>query len=201
MIVIVDYKLGNSGSVHNMLKYLNIKSEITSDVDKIRNADKLILSGVGSFDNGIRNIDELHLKDILQEKVLIRKIPILGICLGMQLMGGRSDEGTLKGLGWIDAITQKFDSENLRIPHMMWNEVKINAESRLFSDLDPEAKFYFAHSFYLRCTLPAIIIGTTVYGKEFVSAIEHENIIGVQFHPEKSHKYGMKLLSNFSTLY
>jgi len=201
MIIIVDYDLGNLGSVFNMLKYLNIKSQITSDKNKIWKADKLILSGVGSFDNGIQNLISLGLKDILQEKVLNRKTPVLGICLGMQLMGNRSDEGNEIGLGWIDAVTERFDSKNLPVPHMMWNYVKVVSDSKLLLNLDLDARFYFAHSYFLKCNNPDIVVALTAYGNEFVSVIEQENILGVQFHPEKSHKYGMKLLSNFASEY
>jgi glutamine amidotransferase len=201
MIIIVDYNLGNLGSVFNMLKYLNIKSQITSDRDKIWKADKLILSGVGSFDNGIQNLISLGLKDILQEKVLSRKTPILGICLGMQLMSHRSDEGNEIGLDWIDAETERFDSKNLPVPHMMWNYVKTVSDSKLLLNLDCDARFYFAHSYFLKCNNPDIVVALTAYGNEFVSVIEQENILGVQFHPEKSHKYGMKLLSNFASEY
>jgi glutamine amidotransferase len=199
MIIIVDYNLGNSGSVLNMLKFLNIKAEITSDKDKIRKADKIILSGVGSFDNGMQNLDLLNLREILQEKVAVRKTPILGICLGMQLMGLKSDEGNHMGLGWIDAETKKLDSANIRVPHMMWNQVKLISNSKLFLNSSKDAKFYFAHSFYLVCNKSDIVVATTIYENEFVSVIEQENILGVQFHPEKSHKHGMNLLSNFNT--
>ncbi len=201
MIVIVDYKLGNSGSVLNMLKYLNIKAEITSDKDKILNADKLIISGVGSFDAGMHNMNNLGLTDLLQEKVIIRKTPVLGICLGMQLLGMRSEEGVWKGFGWIDAVTRKFDNRLLPVPHMMWNTVTLVGKSKLFSNFESEPRFYFAHSFFFECAINSSVKGSTSYGIEFHSVVEHEHILGVQFHPEKSHKTGMKLLSNFNTEY
>ena len=201
MIVIVDYRLGNPGSVFNMLKYLGIDAEITSDQDKIRNADKLILSGVGSFDTGVQNLKVMGLTDILNKKVLDEKTPVLGICLGMQLMGTRSDEGRSNGLGWINAETVKFTDKNYRIPHMMWNDVKILKESSLFNGSGLNPKFYFAHSYYIKMESLENVVATTSYGIEFVSVIEKNNIMGVQFHPEKSHRFGMELLKNFSEKY
>jgi glutamine amidotransferase len=201
VITIVDYKLGNLGSVLNMLNYLGIKAEITSDLEKIGNATKIILSGVGSFDTAMENLEKMGLTNILNSKVRVDNIPVLGICLGMQIMTNRSEEGYKPGLGWIDAETVKFKGENLRIPHMMWNHARIKHESKLFKDFDEKAKFYFAHSYYLETNDPDPGIATTFYGKEFVSVIEKGNILGVQFHPEKSHKYGMKLLRNFAENY
>jgi glutamine amidotransferase len=201
MITIVDYKLGNSGSVLNMLKYLNIKAEITSDKAKIKNADKLILSGVGSFDTGMKNLNGMGLVDLLQEIVTIKKISVLGICLGMQLMGKQSEEGVEKGFGWIDASSKKFDNKILPVPHMMWNTLKLAGMSKLFSNFETELRFYFAHSFYFDCAKTENVLATTSYSIEFPSVVEHENIVGVQFHPEKSHKMGMKLLSNFNSEY
>jgi imidazole glycerol-phosphate synthase subunit HisH len=201
MIIIVDYKLGNSGSVLNMLKYLNIKAEISSDKYKILNADKLIISGVGSFDTGMLNMKNMGLTELLQEKVEIKKTPVLGICLGMQLMGKNSEEGVEKGFGWIDASSKKFDNKLLPVPHMMWNTLKLAGKSKLFINFEADPRFYFAHSFYFDCAKTEDIIATTLYSIEFPSVIEHENIVGVQFHPEKSHKIGMKLLSNFNSEY
>lgn len=198
MITIVDYKLGNLGSVYNMLSYLGIEAEITSDIDKIIKADKIILSGVGSFDTGILNLNSMDLVNVLDKKVKVDKIPVLGICLGMQLMGKSSEEGIQAGLGWIDAVSVKFSDESLRIPHMMWNNARILSKSKLFQGFDASTKFYFAHSYFLKTNDPHLAITTTEYGNEFISAIEFDNILGVQFHPEKSHKFGMKLLRNFA---
>lgn len=200
MIVIVDYGMGNLGSIANMLKKIGAEAIITSDGEKIRCARKLILPGVGSFDHGIRNIREYGLDAILENEVLVKKTPIMGICLGMQLMTKKSEEGSLQGLGWVDAEAIKFnfdrDSKSLKIPHMGWNTVKINKKSLLFED-NTKNQFYFVHSFYTMCRNPGDVLTETLYGYEFVSSFLKENIIGVQFHPEKSHKYGINLLKNF----
>jgi glutamine amidotransferase len=129
------------------------------------------------------------------------KVPILGICLGMQLMGDESEEGEQRGLGWIKGTSVRFKAEDLRVPHMMWNKIKLISESKLFNGLEENSRFYFAHSYYMESVDPDLVIAKSIYGREFVAAIESENIIGVQFHPEKSHKFGMKLLRNFITEY
>jgi imidazole glycerol-phosphate synthase subunit HisH len=201
MIAIVDYNLGNLGSVFNMLQYLGYESEITSDSKKILSADKLIISGVGSFDAGIRNLHKLGLFEVLQNKVTTGKTPILGICLGMQLMGTHSEEGEEEGFSWIKGKSVKFNSEKVRIPQMNWNELIMKKKVRLFNDLDVNSKFYFAHSFHLVPEDENMVIAESFYGNNFVAAVENENIIGVQFHPEKSHKYGMQLFRNFISGY
>lgn len=204
MIVIVDYGMGNLRSIQNMLKYIGIDSRISSDIEAIREATKLILPGVGAFDNAIRNIEKLHLRDILLTKALNEKTPILGICLGLQLFAKCSEEGSLPGLGLIDAETVRFKfaggNGELKIPHMGWNEIAIQNNSRLFDGLSDAARFYFVHSYHLKCTDERDIEATTFHGYNFVSAIERENIYGVQFHPEKSHRFGMKVLKNFAEI-
>jgi glutamine amidotransferase len=201
-IHIIDYDMGNLGSIKNMLKYLGFQSEITSDPDNINNADKIILPGVGAFDNGMNKISKLGLKPVLDQKALFEKIPILGICLGMQLMTNKSEEGKLKGLGWIDADTVKFsfNDQKLRIPHMGWNQVRIKNNIPLINELNNESRFYFVHSYYVKCKENENIVCTTNYGIEFDSLIFNENIFGCQFHPEKSHKFGMKIFQNFAEL-
>lgn len=201
MIVIIDYKMGNLGSILNMLKKIGAPGIISSDTDAIRQADKLILPGVGAFDNGMKNLDDLGLIPVLSEIVLQERAPILGICLGMQLMTNSSEEGKLPGLGWIDAKTVRFrhdPSNDLKIPHMGWNTVSVRKESALFRDMFPEPRFYFVHSYHAVCEDPADVLTVTPHGYEFASAFQHGNIIGVQFHPEKSHKFGMRLLRNFA---
>ena len=200
MTTIIDYKTGNLGSIQNILKRIGEDSIVTSDKDEIAGAKKLILPGVGSFDTGMRNLKDLDLINILNQKVIVEKVPVLGICLGMQLLSACSEEGILSGLGWINANTKRFnfeDTTEYKIPHMGWNHIKIVKESKLFNDMYTDARFYFVHSFYLKVNEPGDILTSSTYELEFTSSVEKENILGVQFHPEKSHKFGMKLLKNF----
>jgi len=204
MITIIDYKTGNLGSIQNILKRIGEESVITSDKDEIARATKLILPGVGAFDTGMRNLMELDLIDILNEKVLIEKTPVLGICLGMQLLSEGSDEGSLPGLGWINGKTMRFNfinSMEYKNPHMGWNFVRQHKTSNLLNDMFPESRFYFVHSYFFKANDPADILTSTTYEIDFTSAIEKGNILGVQFHPEKSHKFGKKLLKNFVDFY
>ena len=204
MIVIVNYGLGNLASIKNMLKKIGVKSTISSDHEEIAKASKLILPGVGAFDQGMKYINNLNLKPILDKKVLEEKIPILGICLGMQLLSDGSAEGKLGGLGWIKGRCNKFsfqsitNGDTLKIPHMGWNEVTIANDLSLYRGFDKnDAAFYFVHSYHLVCEDSLSVLTSTSYGYEFTSSVQQKNIMGVQFHPEKSHKYGMKLLRNF----
>ncbi len=202
IITIVDYGLGNVGSILNMIRKIGGIAEISGDPNKIRNASKLILPGVGSFDQGIRNLERKGIIPTLNS--MVQKVPILGICLGAQLMTKSSEEGTLPGLGWFDAEVKKFsfpsEQSNLRIPHMGWNYVAIKKESPLTNDLPFEPKFYFVHSYYMQANNPDDIMLTTNYGENFVSALNHNNMYAVQFHPEKSHKYGLKIFQNFLSI-
>jgi glutamine amidotransferase len=203
MITIIDYKTGNLGSIQNILKKIGESSVVTSDIKAVEKATKIILPGVGSFDTGMRNLMELDLINVLNEKVLNEKVPVLGICLGMQLFSEQSEEGILPGLSWIKGEVLKFeikDTTEYKIPHMGWNFVIKRKESKLFKDMIADPRFYFVHSYYLKVYSDADILTTTEYESEFTSAIERENIMGVQFHPEKSHKYGIKLLRNFVDL-
>jgi glutamine amidotransferase len=204
MIVIVDYDMGNVGSVFNMFKKIGIQSKVSSNLIDIDNASKLVLPGVGAFDSGMQNLSQKNLISILNKKVLIDKIPILGICLGMQLMTSKSEEGSAPGLGWFDAQTVqfKFDSRagNIKIPHMGWNFITIKKDSMLLEGMGKDYRFYFVHSYHTVCNREEDILATTSYGYDFVSAINKDNIYGVQFHPEKSHKFGMKLFKNFAGL-
>lgn len=204
MIVVVDYNMGNVGSVANMIKHVGGTSVLTNNHDDIENAEKIILPGVGSFDTGMENLEKLDLIEILNKKVLQDNIPVFGICLGMQLLSKSSEEGVLNGLGWVDAKTVKFQFQSdlsLSLPHMGWNDIKINNMNvGLFENMYDAPRFYFDHAYHLLCNDPKDIMGTSEYGYEFVSAVHRDNIYGVQFHPEKSHKYGMRLFENFIRL-
>lgn len=202
MIIIVDYGMGNLGSIQNMFKRIGVQSKITSDPNEIISAKKILLPGVGAFDQAMKKINETGFKDILDKKAKVEKIPILGICLGMQLLTESSEEGVEKGLGWIQGktIKFKFDNKKLKVPHMGWNTVKIINSNSLTEGFNDEVKFYFVHSYYVKCEYRENVIFETEYGIGFDSAIHKDNIYGAQFHPEKSHKYGMKLLENFTRL-
>lgn len=200
-IVIIDYGLGNLGSMANMLKKIGAPTSVSRDPDVIGNASKLILPGVGSFDTGMRNLEEYGLTSVISDRVLKDKTPVLGVCLGMQLLGKRSEEGHLDGLGWIDAETIRFkfdnNQEDLKIPHMGWNTVNVCQRHPLFYGLGLDNRFYFVHSYHVACSNPKNVLAKTNYGFDFNAAIVNANIMGVQFHPEKSHKFGMQLLKNF----
>lgn len=202
MIAIIDNKMGNLGSIENMLKKVGSRVVISADLKILESAEKLILSGIGTFDSGMAKLAELKILPLLKKRVLEDKIPILGICLGMQLLTKKSEEGKLAGLGLIDAETIRFRFDKvqngLKIPHMGWNSVLKAKNSRLFLDEHVDQRFYFVHSYHLKCNDKNDILAKTYYGYEFVSAVERQNIAGVQFHPEKSHKFGMKLLKNFA---
>lgn len=203
MITIVNYGMGNLGSVQNMFKRIGVASEITGDPQAVSRAEKLLLPGVGAFDAAMQKIAESGLREVLDRKVLEEKVPVLGICLGMQLLTNGSEEGVLPGLGWIPARTIKFrfpEGSPLKIPHMGWNYVFPKRESPLTHDLPAEPRFYFVHSYFVRCDNDEDVLMTTPYGNDFHSIVQRGNVYGAQFHPEKSHKYGMKLLSNFAGL-
>ena len=202
MITIVDYKVGNLGSIQNMLRKIGCPSLVTSAAEDIEKAEKIILPGVGAFDSGIANLKKYGLWDVLNEQVLVKKRPILGICLGMQLICGGSEEGQMTGLNWIDASFKKFrlDSKLFKVPHMGWNYIEAQRDSKLLKDMYPKPKFYFVHSFYAVSKDNSSLMKTE-YGFKFDSAVEKDNILGVQFHPEKSHKFGMRLLENFVKYY
>lgn len=205
MITIVDYGMGNLGSIKNMFKYIGVEATIENNVDKIKNASKILLPGVGSFDTAMKRINEGSLKEVLNEKALKEQVPILGICLGMQLLTNSSEEGSLNGLGWINATTLSFKSridKQFKIPHMGWNIVNKSNDSLLINNFEKfdETRFYFVHSYFVKVEDEKNSILKTNYGVEFDSAIQKENIFGAQFHPEKSHKFGMKLFENFARI-
>ena len=201
MIVIVDYGVGNLASIRNMLKKIGTEATISSDATVIRSAEKLILPGVGAFDTCAEKLQQSGLIPALNEKVVEEKTPVLGVCVGMQLLTEGSEEGVLPGLGWIKGSVIKFRQEILpkecKIPHMGWADIILNKPSRLFENMHENPRFYFVHSYYPELTHPEDILVKAVHGRPFAAGMEHENIMGVQFHPEKSHKFGMKLLANF----
>jgi len=201
-VVIIDYGMGNIRSILNKIKRSGYEGIITDETDRIKSSAKLILPGVGHFLNGMNRLQEGKLTDILNEKVLIDKTPILGICLGMQLFTRFSEEGNAKGLGWIDADTVKFQLTDIRhkVPHIGWNSIEKKKDSPLLNDLPERNNYYFVHSYYVKCNNTEDILTTTWYGNEFVSSIQKGNIFGTQFHPEKSHEWGEKMLLNFLNL-
>lgn len=201
MIVIVDYGMGNLRSVAKKLEMIKVKAVISSNPEDIDRADKLILPGVGHFAQGIKNIQEYGLLPALNKRVLENKIPVLGVCLGMQLFADHSEEGDAKGLGWIKGKVIRFNFDslpgNLSIPHVGWNTIRIKQDSFLLKNIPPETRFYFTHSYHFDGVDPAAIIATTSYGYDFPSIIRQGNIYGTQFHPEKSHLTGLEIYRNF----
>lgn len=200
MLVIVDYGMGNLFSVKNMIKYLGHDSTISGDKQVISQADRLILPGVGNFGSAMQIIRESGMQDILNQKVLVDKVPILGICLGMQLLTEYSEEGDCKGLGWIPGDVTRFrfpDEKEYKVPHMGWDYIHMEHDSELMRDVVQDSRYYFVHSYYVTCKNRANAIATTEYGVKFDSIIQKDNVVGTQFHPEKSHKFGMKILQNF----
>tara|TARA_B100001057_G_scaffold107645_1_gene105266 strand:- start:101 stop:709 length:609 start_codon:yes stop_codon:yes gene_type:complete len=202
MIHIVDYGMGNLGSMMNMFKRVGTDVTVESNPSLLASAEKLILPGVGSFDAAMTRINQsVGLRDLLERKANMEKIPILGVCLGMQLLTNSSEEGKLPGLGWIKAKTLCFPyKDGLKVPHMGWNTASPVKKSPLTVDVCQEPRYYFVHSFRVHAEVPEQSIMKTNYGGEFDSAIAKENIYGVQFHPEKSHRFGMQILRNFSDL-
>tara|TARA_S200000501_G_C20571975_1_gene633341 strand:+ start:130 stop:768 length:639 start_codon:yes stop_codon:yes gene_type:complete len=199
-ITIVDYRMGNLGSIRNMLSYLGFESKISNRIEDINEADFLVLPGVGKFDSAMKNIKNLKLDDILKENVLEKKTPILGICLGMQIMCLSSEEGNQKGLGFIDYEVKKFKfskESNLKVPHMGWNYLSKTSDGILLKKLVENPRFYFVHSYYVEDSELPFKSSLSEYGRNFVSSFEKNNIFGVQFHPEKSHKFGKELFKNF----
>ncbi len=204
MITIVNYGMGNLGSVENMFRRIGIQSKITSDLDEIAKARKILLPGVGAFDAAMNRINEAGYREVLESKALKEKVPILGICLGMQLLTKSSEEGNFKGLGWLNAKTVKFnftDRLDLKIPHIGWNRTWATASTLLTAGMSNDTRYYFVHSYYVLPENEKDIILKTSYGFDFCSGIyNQDNIFGAQFHPEKSHKFGMKFFENFARL-
>lgn len=204
MITLIDYGVGNINAFVNVYKRVDVPVKIAKTAQDLEGAQKLILPGVGHFDYAMEKLNNSGMRDKLDELVLGKKIPVIGICVGMQMMANHSDEGKLEGLKWIDASVKKFDESKInqitRLPHMGWNDVKPVKDMELFKGLENDAIFYFLHTYYFECNNPSDIMAVSEYGVEFASAAHHENKYGIQFHPEKSHHYGEILLHNFAKL-
>ena len=198
MIAILDYGLGNLGSISNMLKVIGERPKITSDIDTIEKADGIILPGVGAFDAGMEKLNESGLADLIKNEAYKGK-PILGICLGMQLLGRSSEEGESRGLDLIPFECKRFvfKDQALKIPHMGWDVVDFRKEHPLLEGINGQQRYYFVHSYHAVCDHDENVLMTCDYGYEFAAAVVKDNVMGVQFHPEKSHNFGMALLSNF----
>jgi glutamine amidotransferase len=204
MIVIVDYGAGNVASIKNMLRKAGFDSRVSADPDEILDASKLILPGVGHYDHGMRGLRTRGLVGPLDASIRNKRTPILGICLGVQLFMRESEEGTEPGLGWIEGSVRRFRQDtlpaNLKIPHMGWNQLELSKPSLLTTGIDPLSRFYFVHSFHLVCDHEEDVLVRASHGSPFVAGVERANIYGVQFHPEKSHRFGLELLRRFAEL-
>lgn len=200
MIAIIDYDIGNIAAVSNMLTRLGITSKVTADPADVESAQKIILPGNGSFDACMRNLRASGLIPILEKKVLVEKTPLLGICVGAQMLGRASEEGKELGLGWLEMQVQRFpDLPGLRVPHMGWNSVRKGQHSNaLVQKMEEDTRFYFVHSYYMKPAKHEDVMLESTYGIEFAAGVCRENIFGVQFHPEKSHRFGKQLLASFA---
>jgi glutamine amidotransferase len=204
MIVIIDYGLGNIRAFVNVYERLNLKTKIAHSAEDIKGATKIILPGVGAFDYAMSQLNASGMRDELEKQVLHNNVPVIGICVGMQMLANSSDEGMLPGLGWIDGNVKLFDINTIpyktRLPHMGWNTIETVKDNVLLSGFNSQSRFYFLHSYYFVCNNPSDTISTTEYGITYASAVNHKNIYGIQFHPEKSHSNGVQLLHNFAIL-
>lgn len=200
MIAIIDYDIGNIAAVSNMLIRLGVTCKVTADPADVEKAEKIILPGNGSFDACMRNLRASGLIPALEDKVLRQKTPLLGICVGAQMLGTESEEGTEHGLGWLDMRVHRFpDLPGVKVPHMGWNTVHQNTQNNpLIKNMDKETRFYFVHSYYMKPANPGDILLTSTYGIDFAAGVCRDNIFGVQFHPEKSHRFGKQLLATFA---
>lgn len=203
MIGIVDYGVGNIKAFANIYKNFDMSYKIVRNANQLEGITKLILPGVGSFDHAMASLEKSGMREKLDILVLEKKIPIIGICVGMQMLAKSSDEGELSGLGWIDAVVKKFDKSKIKnapLPHMGWNSLNIKKDKEILENLEVYPKFYFLHSFFFECKNKDDVIATATYGEEFECIVNHENIFGIQCHPEKSHHNGTQLLKNFGKL-
>lgn len=204
MIIILDNLMGNANSVSNMIKFIGKDCKVGSEINDIKNASRIIIPGVGSFDNSMKILkSNYRLLDTLKEKILIKKTLALGICIGMQIFFDKSEEGKEKGLQWIegDVLSFKKLENKVKVPHIGWNNITIKNKNFIVKNkLDKQLRFYFVHSYYVNCKHDEHSVGSTFHGKNFTSIVNKENIFGVQFHPEKSHKFGMQLFKNFLSI-
>lgn len=204
MIKIIDYGLGNISAFANVYRELDIAFEVVQSSESLASATKIILPGVGSFDKAMQLLNQSGMREMLDQKVLVDRIPVLGICVGMQMMANHSEEGTEKGLGWIDGSVKKIDvsyfEQETHLPHMGWNSLEVARSSKLLNGLEKNSRFYFLHSFYFECRKLEDVLAYATYGKKFPSIVNSNHIFGVQCHPEKSHAYGQQLLKNFSEI-
>ncbi|MGI8785228.1 MAG: imidazole glycerol phosphate synthase subunit HisH [Acidobacteriota bacterium] len=204
MITIVDYGLGNIRAFLNVYRRLNVEAKTATSREELEGASKIILPGVGSFDHAMDRLAQSGMREALDDLALRRRVPILGVCVGMQILGRASDEGALPGLGWIDGRVRTLGSlqsvEKCPVPHMGWNDVRPVVRTGLFDGLDTDARFYFLHSYYFECDREENTLALSNYGADFACAAHDANIFGVQFHPEKSHHYGARLLQNFAEM-
>jgi imidazole glycerol-phosphate synthase subunit HisH len=201
LITVVDYGLGNIQAFVDIYKRLNIPVSVAQTADALETADRVILPGVGAFDWAMARLNESGMREMLDNLVVVKRRPVLGVCVGMQMMADRSDEGALPGLGWVPGEVKRFEHDRFttktHLPHMGWNDVTPKTEGRLFRNVEAPV-FYFLHSYYFSARNPNSVIATTDYGGEFVSAVNIDNVFGTQFHPEKSHSWGVNLLRNFA---
>lgn len=204
MISVVDYGLGNIGAFLNMYKRMNVPAKAVRTSEELSEATRIVLPGVGAFDHAMELLDTSGMRDMLDRKVMTEKVPVVGICVGMQILADSSEEGQRHGLGWIPGVVRHFRSMptagDLPLPHMGWNDVAPVSDGGLFAGLEQDARFYFLHSFYYEPADAADSVATATYGKPFTCAVRHDNVWGVQFHPEKSHHFGAMLLKNFAEL-
>jgi glutamine amidotransferase len=203
LISVVDYGVANLGSMLNMLRKVGVEAERVGTPEGLKGASKIVLPGIGAFDHGMSALAERGLIEPLRKKALDERVPVLGVCLGMQMLGGGSEEGESNGLGLVEAKCQRFrpaEGSGLKVPHMGWGQISPRRASPLLAGLGEQSRFYFVHSYHLVCDDPEDVLAHSRYGIDFVSVIERGNIFGVQFHPEKSHRFGMALLRNFAIL-
>lgn len=204
MIGIIDYGLGNIKAFENIYRKLHIPVRILKNSDDFNGISNLILPGVGAFDHAMSTFNSSGMRDVAENMVLNKKVPVVGICVGMQMLAHSSDEGRMKGLGWIDGEVKRFDETKINfathLPHMGWNDVLVEKQNPILNNFSGDPKFYFLHSYYFVCNNPEDTIASSEYGIKFTCAVNNGNVYGVQFHPEKSHRFGIQLLENFSKI-